>query len=110
MDYVDAINEVLDKAEAIKLPTHRLDVVSAARREFTKQGSCDAQVIGPIEETLRRCLRGWTLEQKREIWLSTEAGAESDWAVEDGEESGIDMELEGELMNYIIEELSHGPA
>jgi hypothetical protein len=106
MDYVDAINEILDKAEAIKLPPHRLDVVSAARREFAKQGCCDAKFIAPIEETLRNCLRGWTLEQKREIWLSTEAGAQSDWAVEDYEESSIDMDLEGELMSHLIEELS----
>ena len=106
MDYVDAINEILDKAEAIRLPTHRLDVVSAARREFAKHGYCDAKFIDPIEETLRNCLRSWTLEQKREIWLSTDTGAQSDWAVEDLEEPGIDMDLEGELMSYMIEELS----
>jgi hypothetical protein len=67
---------------------------------------CNTKFIDPIEDTLRKCLQGWTLEQKREIWLSTETGAESDWAVEDYEESSIDMDLEGELMALIIEELS----
>ena len=51
-------------------------------------------------------MRSWTLEQKREIWLSTEMGAGSDCAVEDYEESSIDMDLEGELLHHIIEELS----
>lgn len=47
-------------------------------------------------------LRGWTLAQKREIWLSTKTGAQSDLTVEDLEESSIDMDLEGELMTHII--------
>jgi hypothetical protein len=106
MDYRDAIDEILDKAETIKLPQQQLDVVTVARREFAKHGCCDAKFIDPIEGTLRNCLRGWTLEHKREIWLSTETGAESDWAVEDYEESSIDMDLEGELLHHIIEELS----
>jgi hypothetical protein len=106
MDYCDAIIEILDKAGTIELPGQRLDVVTVARREFAKRGYCDAKFIVPIEETLRNCLRGWTLEQKREIWLSTKTGAESDWAVEDHEESMIDMDLEGELMDHVIEELS----
>ena len=106
MDYCDAINEILDKAGTIKLPQNRLDVVAVARREFAKRGCCDAKFIDPIEGTLRKCLQGWTLEQKREIWLTTETGAESDGAVGDYEESSIDMDLEGELMAHIIEELS----
>ena len=106
MGHCDAINEVLDKAGTIKLPRHRLDVVTVARREFAKRGACDAKFIDPIEATLRDCLRGWTLAQKREIWLSTETGAGSDCAAEDFEESSIDMDLEGELMYHIIEELS----
>ncbi len=106
MDFGDAIIEILDKAGTIKLPGQRLNVVTVARREFAKWGCCDGKFIVPIEETLRNCLRGWTLEQKREIWLSTETGAESDWAIEDYEESMIDMDLEGELMYHVIEELS----
>jgi len=106
VDYLDAIDEVLEKAAMIKLPHHRLDVVTVARREFAKHGSCDAKLITPIERTLMDCLRAWTLEQKREIWLSTETGAQSDWAVEAYEESSIDMDLEGELLAQIIEELS----
>jgi len=106
MDYCDAINEILHNAQTIKLSSHRLDVVALARREFAKHGCCDAKFIDPIEKTLKNCLRGWTLEQKREIWLSTETGAQSDWAVEDYEESSIDMDLERELMSHIIEELS----
>lgn len=106
MDYCDAISEILDKAGTIKLPGHRFDVVTVARREFAKRGYCDTKFIDPIEETLRKCLQVWTPEQKREIWLSTETGAESDWAVEDYEESSIDMDLEGELLHHIIEELS----
>jgi hypothetical protein len=106
MDYCDAISEILDKAGTIKLPQHRLDVVTVARREFAKRGYCNTKFIDPIEGTLRNCLRSWTLERKREIWLSTETGAGSDCAVEDYEESSIDMDLEGELMAHIIEELS----
>jgi len=106
MDYCDAISEILDKAGTIKLPQQRLDVVTLARRELGKRGHCDTKYIDPIEETLRKCLQGWTLEQKREIWLSTETGAGSDCAVEDYEESSIDMDLEGELLHHIIEELS----
>jgi hypothetical protein len=106
MDYCDAISEILNKGGTIKLPPHRLDVVTVARREFEKRGCCSTRFIDPIEETLRNCLGSWTLEQKREIWLSTETGAESDCAVEDCEESSIDMDLEGELMAHIIEELS----
>ena len=107
MDIGDAIIEILGKAEAIKLPRERLDVVTAARREFAKRRCCDVRFIDPIERTLRKCLRNWTLEQKREIWLSTETGAASGCAVEDYEESSIDMDLEGELMHHVIEELSH---
>lgn len=106
MDYCDAIGEILVKAGTIKLPGQRLDVVTVARRGFAKCGYCDTKFIDPIEGTLRKCLRSWTLEQKREIWLSTETGAENDCAVEDYEESSIDMDLEGELMAHIIEELS----
>jgi len=107
MDFGDAIIEILDKAGTIKLPGQRLDVVTVARREFAKRGCCDAKVIVPIEATLRNCLRDWTLAQKREIWLSTETGAESDWAIEGYEESMMDMDLEGELMDHVIEELSY---
>ena len=46
------------------------------------------------------------MEQKKEIWLSTETGTASSQDCEDYDESSIDMDLEGELMYHIIEELS----
>ena len=107
MDIGDAIVEILDKARTIKLVRERLDVVTAARRDFAMRGCCDVRFVDPIERTLRKCLRGWTLEQKRAIWLSTAMGAASSSAAEDYDESMIDMDLEGELMHHIIEKLSH---
>jgi hypothetical protein len=106
MDYDDAIFEILRKARTIKLPRQRLDVVTIARREFAKHGSCDAKFIAPIEETVRGCLRSWTLEQKSEIWLSTETAAESDHSSGDYDDEMLDMVLEDELLYYLIEELS----
>jgi hypothetical protein len=106
MDCFNAITEVLDTARRIKLPHYRFDVVTIARREFARSGGCDNKFIAPIEDTLRECLRKWSLAQKREIWLSTETGAASSHTFEDYDESGIDMDLEGELMYHIIEELS----
>jgi len=108
MDLSDAVNEVLEKAEQIKLPRHRLDVVTIARREFAKHGYCDSKFIDPIENIVKECLRAWTIEQKRGIWLSSETGCKSQCAFEDHDEGSIDMDLEGELMYHIIEELSPG--
>lgn len=81
-------------------------MVTIARREFAKRGGCDNQFIAPIESKLRECLRKWSLEQKREIWLSTETGAASTAGCEAYDEASIDMDLEGELMYHIIGELS----
>ncbi len=106
MDYADAIEEVLERAAAIKLPGHRIDVVTAARREFARGGGCDSKLIEPIEETLRACLQQWSLEEKREIWLSTETGAQSDPGLGELHPDSIDMDLEGELMYHLIELLS----
>jgi hypothetical protein len=106
MDYLDAIMEVLDAAGSVKLPYHRLDVVTIARREFAKRGGCDDKFIAPIEGTLRECLRKWSMAQKREIWLSTDTGAGSTVGFEAYDEASIDMDLEGELMYHIIGELS----
>jgi len=106
MDYLDAIMEILDAAGRMKLPHHRLDVVTIARREFSKRGGCDNKFIAPIEGTLRECLRKWSLARKQEIWISTETGADSTAGFEAYDEASIDMDLEGELMHHIIEELS----
>ena len=106
MDYYDAITEILEKAQSIKLPGYRFNVVAIARREFGKRGGCDSKFIDPIESTLRECLQAWTREQKREIWLSTETGAENERSFEAYDEASIDMDLEGELMYHLIEELS----
>ena len=106
MDYLDAIMEILDAAGRIRLPHHQLDVVTIGRREFAKRGVCDNEFIAPIERTLRECLRKWSLEQKREVWLSTETGADSAVSVEAYDEASIDMDLEGELMYHISGELS----
>jgi len=110
MEYWYAIDEVLDKAAAIKLPGHRIDVVTMARREFAKRGCCDHKFIDPIEEILRSSLEEWSTEKKREIWQSTETGMQSDVPFEVIAIESIDMELEGELMYHLIEELSpHEP-
>lgn len=106
MDYDDAVTEVLDKAARIRLPGHRLDVVTIARREFAKHGYCDSKFIDPIEETLRECIRCWSLIQKRQIWESIETGLRSDVRVDAYTTDSIDMDLEGELMSHLIEYLS----
>jgi len=68
MNYMDAIDEVLDKATNVKLRGYRVDVVTAARREFTKRGGCDSKLIDPIERILKDCLdHHGTWEQKRDI-------------------------------------------
>lgn len=105
MDYLDAIMVILDAAGQVKLPHYRIDVVTIARREFATRGCCDNKFIAPIESVLRECLRKWSSKEKREIWQSTETGAASSTRFED-DEASIDMDLEGELMYHIIEELS----
>ena len=106
MDYSDAIMEILDAAGQVKLPHYRLDVVTIARREFAKRGCCDNKFIAPIESVLRECLRKWSLEQKREIWQTTETGAASGTRFKKNDDASMEMFLEDELMYYIIEELS----
>jgi hypothetical protein len=106
MDYLDAIEEVLEEASGIKLPGHRLDVVTIARREFSKRGTCDIRYIDPIEETIGECIRRWSAAQKREIWESTETGMQSDVGSDAYTPDSIDMDLEGELMYHLIERLS----
>ena len=106
MDYLDAIGEVLDKAAAVRLPGYRIDVVTAARREFTKRGCCKSKLVDSIERILRGCLQQWSAQEKRDIWLSTESGAGRDRDVDGYALSGIEMDLEGELMYHLIEVLS----
>ena len=106
MDYLDAIGEVLDKAAAVKLPGYRIDVVTAARREFSKRGCCMSKLVDPIERILRECLQQWSAQQKRDIWLSTEAGAGRDREFDGYALSSIEMGLEGELMYHLFEVLS----
>lgn len=108
MDYLDAIGEVLDKAAAVKLRGYKIDVVTAARREFATRGCCKSKLIDPIERILKECLQHWSPEQKRDIWLSTETGAGRHRDFDAYALSSIDMELEGELMYHLIEDLSPG--
>ncbi len=110
MEYWFAVDEVLDKAAAIKLPAHRIDVVTMARREFARRGCCEQRFIDPIEEILRSLLGEWSTQKKRKIWQSTETGMQSDVPIEEIAIESIDMELEGELMYHLIDELSpHEP-
>ena len=110
MYYLDAIDEVLHKAAAIKLPGHRIDVVTMARREFARRGCCDSKFIDPIEGILRSSLEEWSTEKKRKIWQSTETGMQSDVPFEAIAVESIDIELEGELMYHLIDDLSpHEP-
>ncbi len=46
----------------------------------------------------------WTVKQKRGIWLTTERAAGDDFDSYD--QDSMDMDLEGELMQLLIEELS----
>ena len=109
MHYFDAIGEVLDRAAEIKLPGHRLDVVSMARQEFARRHCCDSKFIDPIEEVLKTCIQEWSIAKKREVWQSTETGAQSELDFEEWAIESIDMDLEGELMYHLIDELSpHG--
>ncbi|MBI4331584.1 MAG: hypothetical protein HY673_09920 [Chloroflexi bacterium] len=101
MDYLDAVEEVLEKASKTRLPGYSTDVVSAVRRQFARRWRCDYKLIIPIERALKDCLSLWTKDRKREIWESTETGFESDVDCDDIHESGIDMDLEGELMYHI---------
>ena len=55
---------------------------------------------------MKECLETWTTEQKQDLWLSTEAGLNSQASFEDYDEGSIDMDLEGELMHHLIEALS----
>jgi len=105
MDCYDAVNEILEEASGIKLPGHRINVVSAARREFAKHGFCDSKLVDPIEKTMKECLKRWTAEEKWKIWTSTESGA-GDTDFDPCEPGSLDMDLEGELMYLLIEELS----
>ncbi|MEX0724850.1 MAG: hypothetical protein WD065_01190 [Planctomycetaceae bacterium] len=106
MHYLDAIAEIINKATFIKLPGDRLNVVAMARRAFKKNGGCSAHYIDPMERILRECIREWSLEQKREIWESTETGMESSVDFDDLMPEGIDLDLEGELMYHLIEFLA----
>ncbi len=106
MIYLDAVDEVLARAAEIKLPGHRVDVVTTARRELAKRSCCDFKFINPIEETLQACLQDWSIEKKLRIWQSIEAGTQSDLAFEEFAIESIHMDLESELLYYIIEELS----
>jgi hypothetical protein len=106
MDYLDAIDKVLDKAATVKLRGYRVDVVTAARREFTRRGCCNSKLIDPIERILKECLQYWSPDQKRDIWLSTETGAECHRDFDTYDLGDIDMALEGELMYYLIEDLA----
>jgi hypothetical protein len=105
MDCYDAVNEIFEEASGIKLPGHRINVVAAARRAFAKRGCCDAKFIDPIEKTMKECLKRWTVKQKWAIWTSTESGA-GDTGFDDCDPGSLDLDLEGELMYLIIEELS----
>lgn len=106
MDYLDAVNEVLERAAKVQLPGHRTNIVAMARREFAKRGGCDQTLFAPIEEVLKECLKGWTAEQKREIWFSTESGAADGSDVSD---DSIDMCLPDELLYHVAEQLSPDP-
>lgn len=106
MDYSDAIDEILEKAARITLPGDRADIVTLARREFKTRGACGANLIDPMEQILRACLREWSPEQKREIWQSTETGMASEAGLDDEFPESIDMELKEELLFYLIEELA----
>ena len=66
MDYFDAITEVLEKAQTIRLPPQRVDVVPIARREFAKHGSCDAKFIDLLKKRSRiACEAGrWSKSEK----------------------------------------------
>jgi hypothetical protein len=100
-----AIDEVLEKASKIRLPGCRDNVVTIARREFTKRGCCDAKFIEPIERTLRECIQQWSSAKKREIWDSTETGIAHNARDDAWEPFCIDMDLESELLDHLIEKL-----
>lgn len=106
MYYFDAVAEILDKASDIKPTGRRIDVVTLARREFAKRGCCDSSLIDPIERILRERLQSWSLEQKRAIWETTETGAASAEDFDAYDPYTIDMQLEGELMHHLIEDLA----
>jgi hypothetical protein len=106
VDCIDAITEILDQAKSIKLAGQRYNVVAMARREFAKNGTCSSKFIDPIEKIIRERIETWTLDQKRELWLSTESGEWAEEPIEDYHEASIDMELEAELLDLILKELS----
>jgi hypothetical protein len=106
MDYCDAIREVVDRAAKIRLPGERWNIVVRARRQFAKQDSCDSTLINPIEQIIEECIGEWSVAQKREIWESTETGANSEDGFEEHLLDCIDMDLASELLYYVIKELS----
>ncbi|MEX1231340.1 MAG: hypothetical protein WEB58_13930 [Planctomycetaceae bacterium] len=106
MHYLDAIDEIIAKATRIKLPGDRANIVAMARRAFKKGGTCGAQYIDPMERILRECIREWSMEQKREIWESTETGIENSADFDNYMPESIDLDLDGELMYHLIQHLA----
>jgi hypothetical protein len=90
MDYNDAVTEVLDKAARIRLPGHRLDVVTIARREFANADTAILNSLIPSRRHFESALR-WSMIQKRQIWESTETGLQSDVRVDSYTMDSIDM-------------------
>jgi len=106
MNYSEAVEEILQKAAHIKLPNHRSDVVTLARRGFARKGSCDSDFIQPIEQIIRECIHCWTVAQKQGIWTSTETGMASKRKFNSCTPESIDTDLEGELKYHVIQSLS----
>jgi len=102
-DYEEAVDEVLYRASKIRLPGHRLNVVTIARRAFWKVGGCDHKFIQPIEDTLDLCLKEWSSASKSAIWASM-LDQEPGSPVEEAQD-WIDLYLHEDLLFYIIEAL-----
>ena len=106
MNYSDAVTEILKRAGQIKLADQNSDVVTLARREFTKKGRCHSEVVQAIEQVVKECIHCWTVEQKRGIWETTETGKQSKKKFASHTPNAINTDLEGELMYHLVESLS----
>jgi len=99
MTYIEAVEEILEKASRIKLPGEKRDIVTLARIEFGKKGSFNSELSDSIEQTVKICIRQWTTEQKRGIWESSLKGL----CFYDQTDEEIDEVLEVELLYHIID-------
>ena len=62
MDHEDAATQVIEDASRVVLPDAKANVVARVKRDFARQGHCDASLIAVIEKAIQARLAQWSLE------------------------------------------------